>query len=218
MNEKIRMHVNGLFENAPNNKRVNDLKDEIVSNANDKYQDFIAEGKTEEEAYRIVIGEIGNVEELLEELNKNNPINKENYDLTRRKTARVVATAVGLYILAVLTTAMSDELNLPEFVQIASFFTLGGIATCILIYYFMSKPKYAKYEDTMVEEFKEWKGKKDSNKEIRKAISSIIWTLTIIFYLVISFTFGIWHISWIIFIMGTLVENIVNLIFKLGEK
>ena len=32
----------------------------------------------------------------------------------------------------------------------------------------MTKPKYTKYEDTMVEEFKEWKGKKDKNKEIKK--------------------------------------------------
>ena len=82
----------------------------------------------------------------------------------------------------------------------------------------MSKPKYSKYEDTMVEEFKEWKGKKDKNKEIRKAISSIIWTLTVIIYIFISFTFGIWYISWIIFIIASLIENIITLIFKLGER
>ena len=36
-----------------------------------------------------------------------------------------------------------------------------------LIYYFMSIPKYEKQEATLVEEFKEWKGKKDKNKEIK---------------------------------------------------
>ena len=82
----------------------------------------------------------------------------------------------------------------------------------------MSRPKYSKYEDTMVEEFKEWKGKKDSNKEIKNAISSIIWTLTVIIYLGISFAFGIWHISWIIFLIAALIEDISKLVFKLVEK
>ena len=31
MNEKIRKEVNTLFESAPNTKRANDLKDEIIS-------------------------------------------------------------------------------------------------------------------------------------------------------------------------------------------
>ena len=77
---------------------------------------------------------------------------------------------------------------------------------------------YDKTEDTMVEEFKEWKGKKDKNKELKKAIDSIIWTLTVIIYLLISFTFGIWYISWIIFLIATLIENIIHLLFKLGEE
>ncbi len=51
MNEKIRVYVNELFENAPNTKKVNDLKDEIISNANDKFNDLISDGKSEKEAY-----------------------------------------------------------------------------------------------------------------------------------------------------------------------
>ena len=87
----------------------------------------------------------------------------------------------------------------------------------MLIYHFMTKPKYTKYDDTIVEEFKEWKGKNDKIKEIKKAIDSIIWTLTVIIYLIVSFTFGIWYISWIIFLIASLIENIIKLIFKLGE-
>ena len=50
MNEKIRKEVNVLFQNAPNTKRANDLKDEIISNAEDKYEDLIKQGKSEEES------------------------------------------------------------------------------------------------------------------------------------------------------------------------
>ncbi len=217
MNEKIRKEVNILFENAPNTKRANDLKDEIISNAEDKYEDLLKQGKKEEEALQTVVKEIGNVEELIEELNKNNPIHKGYIEEGRKKTALIVSVCVGLYILAVIACVVLEELALPEFVTVSAFLTMAGLATCILIYHFMTKPKYTKYEDTMVEEFKEWKGKKDKNKEIKKAIDSILWTLTVIIYLVVSFTFGIWYISWIIFLIASLIESIIKLMFKLGE-
>ncbi len=218
MNEKIRKEVNTLFENAPNTKRANDLKDEIISNAEDKYEDLIKQGKKEEEALQTVINEIGNVDELLEELNKNNPIHTEYSQTARKKTALIVSICVGLYILAVISCVVLDEVGVPDFVTASGFLTIAGLSTCILIYHFMTKPKYTKYEDTMVEEFKEWKGKKDKNKEIKKAIDSILWTLTVIIYLIISFTFGIWYISWIIFLIASLIENIIKLMFKLGEN
>lgn len=217
MNDKIRKYVNELFENAPNTKRANDLKDEIISNANDKYNDLVSEGKSVEEAYNQVIQEIGNVDELINELIKNNPINKESSMEAKRKTALTVSISIGIYILSVISVIVLDELGMPDFITASSFLALVGISTCLLIYHFMSRPKYSKYEDTIVEEFKEWKGKKDNNKEIKKAINSILWTLTVVIYLLISFVFGIWHISWIIFIIAALIENIINLIFKLGE-
>lgn len=217
MNEKIRKEVNTLFENAPNTKRANDLKDEIISNAEDKYEDLIKQGKKEEEALQTVIKEIGNVDELIEELNKNNPIHKGYTEAGRKKTGLVVSICVGLYILAVISTVVLEEVGVPDFVTASGFLAIAGFSTCILIYHFMTKPKYTKYEDTMVEEFKEWKGKNDKNKEIKKAIDSILWTLTVIIYLVVSFTFGIWYISWIIFLIASLIENIIKLMFKLGE-
>ncbi len=218
MNEKIRKEVSTLFENAPNTKRANDLKDEIISNAEDKYEDLVKQGKKEDEALETVIKEIGNVDELVEELNKNNPIHTEYREEARKKTGLVVSICVGLYILAIISVIMLEELGLPDFITASGFLAIAGVSTCILIYHFMTKPKYTKYEDTMVEEFKEWKGKKDKNKEIKKAIDSILWTLTVIIYLFISFTFGIWYISWIIFLIASLIENIIKLMFKLGEE
>lgn len=218
MNEKIRKEVNILFENAPNTKRANDLKDEIISNAEDKYEDLVKQGKKEEEAMQTVMQEIGNVDELIEELNKTNPIHAEYREEARKKTGLIVSICVGLYILSVISCVVLDELGLPDFVIASSFLAIAGFSTCLLIYHFMTKPKYIKYEDTMVEEFKEWKGKKDKNKEIKKAIDSILWTLTVIIYLIVSFTFGIWYISWVIFLIATLIENIIKLMFKLGEE
>lgn len=215
MNEEIRKYVNTLFEKAPNTKRMNDLKDEIVSNANDKYNDLIKDGKEAKEAYNEVTVEIGDVEELIQEINKNNPINEAEVAENSKKTAFVVATAVGLYILSLVSVIVLAELQMPDFITVSSLFIIAGIATCMLVYHFISRPKYSKYDETMVEEFKQWKNQKDKNKEVRKSISSILWTLTLIIYLFISFAFGIWYISWIVFIIAGLVESVIDLLFKL---
>lgn len=168
MNEKVRKQINSLFEDAPNTKRANDLKDEIISNAEDKYEDLLKQGKKEEEALQTVIEEIGNIDELIEELNRNNPIHTEYREEARKKTGLVVSVCVGLCILSLISVIILDEIGAPDFITASAFLGIMGISTCILIYYFMTKPKYTKYEDTIVEEFKEWKGKKDKNKEIKK--------------------------------------------------
>ncbi len=217
MSDKIRIYVNDLFKDAPNTKKVNDMKDEIISNAIDKYNDLIAEGKNEKEAYEKATSEIGNVDEIILELAKENPITREYHERNKKKTALVVSLSVAMYILSLISCIVLDELNMPDFIVGSSFITLAGIPTCVLIYHFMSRPSYTKYEETMVEDFKEWKDKKDSTKEVRKAINSILWSITVLVYLLISFSFGIWYISWIIFIIGALIENIITLLFKLGE-
>ena len=51
MNERIRKEVNTLFQNAPNTKRANDLKDEIISNAEDKYEEVLKEIEEQKEEY-----------------------------------------------------------------------------------------------------------------------------------------------------------------------
>lgn len=125
MNDKIRKYVNELFENAPNTKRAYDLKDEIISNANDKYNDLISEGKSVEEAYNQVIQEIGNVDELINELVKNNPINKESNMEAKRKTALTVSISIGIYILSVISVIVLDELRMPDFITASSFLALA---------------------------------------------------------------------------------------------
>ncbi len=217
MKDEIRKYVNNLFKDAPNTKKVYDLKDEIISNTTDKYNDLIKNGESEKEAYEKSIKDIGSVDELVDELRKENPISREQNDEDRKKTALIISISVALYILSLISVIVLDELGLPDFITVSSFLVLAGIPTCVIIYHFMSRPKYKKYENTMVEEFKEWKDKKDNEKEIKQAISSILWTLTVIIYLAISFIFGIWYISWIIFIIAALIENIINLIMKLRK-
>ena len=68
MKDKIKSVITELFENAPDTQEVNDLKEEMISNAEEKYEDLIQRGFTEEQAYTMVMGSIGDIKELLKEL------------------------------------------------------------------------------------------------------------------------------------------------------
>lgn len=68
MEEKVREAIRELFENAPESQEVRELQEEMISNAEEKYQDLIQRGFTEEQAYTMVQASIGDVQELLEVL------------------------------------------------------------------------------------------------------------------------------------------------------
>lgn len=209
--KKVEDYIVKLMEFAPKTKNNKELQDELIADCKEKYSDLIKEGKNCEEAYQEVISSIGNIDELLS-LHKGDFYN----DNLRKKNAFVISLCIGLYIFAIIVAAVFDELFNNDLGGIL-FLAICGLSTCILIYNALSRPKYNKKSDTIVEEFKEWKVKKDNNDEIIKSIKSIIWLLVVIVYIIISFKFVIWYISWVIFLIGGLLCRIIDLLFKLGE-
>ncbi|MDN5315285.1 MAG: hypothetical protein PWP10_4035, partial [Clostridiales bacterium] len=68
MKEKITTHIAQLFADAPENRQVNDLREELLANSLSKYDDLIDQGISSEEAYRNVISGIGDISGLLSQL------------------------------------------------------------------------------------------------------------------------------------------------------
>ncbi len=65
MNGKLCAYIDALFASVPQTTTVRELKEEMLQNLTDKYNDLIAEGKTEEEAYKIAVSSIGDVSALI---------------------------------------------------------------------------------------------------------------------------------------------------------
>lgn len=207
---KIKNYVDDLFKDIKKTRKSEDLKEELLSDLEEKYQDLISNGKTEKEAYQEVIGGIGDVDELLEELKV--PVTYENLEM-RKKTAFIVSLSVGLYILSLISVIVCEELlEFPDTISAISFFGIAGIATCILIYHFMSIPKYRRVDDSFVEIRKEKLDTIDKNKQLLNALDTIVWLLILIIYFLISFLFNCWYISWILFLVGPLITTIVHLL------
>lgn len=218
MHERLRNSVEELFENAPKTHRATELKEELLANLIDKYDDLVSSGKDEEEAFKIAISSIGDVDELLEGLKDKNMFDYDEVEKYRRKNALVLSVSVGLYIMSVVILMMLNQVFMVnDVVSVSIMLTIDAIATCLIVYNHASKPKYVKGDDTIVEEFKQWKSSNDSQMEIIKSIKSIAWLIIVALYFILSFVFGAWSYSWVIFIIGAAVEKIITLSFKLKE-
>ncbi len=218
MIEKLRDHVEGLFADAPKTRKANELKEELLANLIDKYNDLLSQGSTESDAFVKVKASIGDIDELIRGLKETDVMDFGLTQKERKKTALVVSIAVGLYMLAFLFLIITvAALNQNPVIMFACTVFISAIPTCMLIYHFMSRPKYEKADDTLVEEFKQWKSKSSHQQKVYTSISSIFMTFVVAIYLLVSFVTGAWGITWIIFIIAAAVDKIIKLLFQLKE-
>lgn len=124
---------------------------------------------------------------------------------TKEKRAKGIALGVLTYFISVVWIMISIPVLLINPVAAAAIFILiCGIATFIIIYTCMTY-KREKIETT-------------EKNSLIKRINKIIEIICVIVYLMVSFATGAWHITWIIFIVCGLIEEVVKLIFELkGE-
>lgn len=162
MNEHIQEYVRGLFEDAPRTKKAMELQEEIAANLNDKYNDLVASGMAPNDAYNAAVAGVGDVSEMFADLSDQTPpyiqAEQQRY---RRRSAVLVSIAVVLYILSVIPVILAEELGFNEELAVVPLLAICAVATGLLIFNFMSRPRYRKMDDTMVEEFHEWKQHKE---------------------------------------------------------
>lgn len=72
MIEKLRSHLDNLFAALPDTQEVREAKEELYTGMVERYNDYLAEGMDEQEAYDNVIDGIGDLHELFDELKNEN--------------------------------------------------------------------------------------------------------------------------------------------------
>jgi hypothetical protein len=162
MNDRIKHHVDHLFKDAPRKRRVAEIQEELLANLNEKYEDLIRQGKSEDEALGIVVSGVGDINELIADV---------------------------------------TEIDRQEFKNAVR----GGL---------IGKKTYKKADDSFVEEYKEKISKGGKHKRLTGAISSALWTLITVAYILVSFGTGAWHITWVIFLIGGILEQAMRSIIS----
>lgn len=215
MEQALREYVENIFKEAPNTLKAVELKEEIVQNLIEKYHDLLNEGKTEQAAYNISVASIGDINELLRSIepsSNDKAASEQQKSNGTLRNALMTAIAVMLYILSPVPCILMPD---SEILGPVLLFVIVAIATGLLIFNSMMKKQYKKSDDTMVENFKEWNQKEQNRKSLRRAVNTIIWSLTLIAYFVVSFSTGAWYITWIIFLMGATACGINGAVFEL---
>jgi len=206
MENSIRYYVDEIFAEVTPSRKSVELKEEMIQNLQDKYNDLLDEGKTPEAAYNIVVAGIGDVSALLGELESNDFPQNARLEETRRKSAMFTSIAVSMYILAVLPVLLLRGLN-----GVVIMIAMAAIATGLLVYNSMVRPSpNDDDEDSMVEEFRAWRAGTHEQRSMIRAISSAMWSVVVAAYIIISFTTGAWHITWVIFLIAGAAQSLIK--------
>lgn len=141
--------------------------------------------------------------------NNNVPVNEadeqdkeyiEKYNKYKIRVAVLTAIAVCLYILSVVPFFIFENSAL----MLSAFFIMIAVATMLIVFGNMTKPKQA------------GKPKKDTKEQkLLKQISSIMSGITLVIYLLLSFITHAWHITWIIWVVYGILCEILKLVFTL---
>lgn len=150
-------------------------------------------------------------------------ISEENSVKQIKKKGILRATAVGMYISCVTPPIFFS----PSFFGVLSnispvfMFLMIAAATVIII---MSKGTDAtKPSVNMVEDFKEWSGRKQKTSGLYKAIVAILWVTASIVYILLTTYLTIcvnWFavsLTWIIFIIAIALQHLIRAIFDYSE-
>lgn len=222
MEDRLRAYMDELFERVKPSKKSVELKEEILQNLTDKYYDLVSQGKTSEAAYNIAVASIGDVDELLgglmEEERGCQSMSEEEIQRQRKKSAVLTAVAIMMYILSVLPPILIEHTSVSGNVGAALMFIIIAIATGLIVYGHLTRPRYRKSEDSMVEDFKEWQDQNDAGYRAYRAVNSALWSITTVTYFVISFFSGAWYITWVIFLIGSAVQEIIKAGFEMKRR
>lgn len=168
MKTKLREYIDTIFADAerraPYNERVRELKEEMLQNLNDRYDDLIAKGKTPAAAYNIAVAGVGDISELLDSVVGNNapksethtapspksgkrPLTAEEQETVRRyreRSAIRMTVAVAMYILCWLPVAVLSSFlgSFGSTIGLVAMFGMIAAATGLIIYNAMTKPKF----------------------------------------------------------------------------
>jgi MFS family permease len=216
MEQKIREHMDYVFERAPRTARALELKEELIANLTDRYHDLIQRGESEDAALSIVIAGIGDAEELIHGLREHEMFDPVAMQQQRQRSATLTALAVAIFVASIVFPFIFETILgwLPfgeEFGYIMMILCwAAGIG--LLVYNHMSTPKYVKMQETIVEDFKEWTAKKAKRKKFRELLIGTMYIATVPLYICLGSFLGAWHPGWIVFLLPTLITMIIQMV------
>lgn len=124
----------------------------------------------------------------------------------KRKSAEVVSSSILIFFIAIAFAGVGTTVLMWNPVVVGcTFLILIGWGVTRIVKHYMSVPKFEKTKE------------EEKQDRIVKQINDIIGGIGVALYFIVSFVTMAWHITWVIFIIIGIVEQVVKLIFMLKE-
>lgn len=208
MREQLSKYVELLFAGTSD---TDEIRQEILQNSLDRFDDLVAQGKAPEAAYRLTISGIGDINEILGQPRSQDqntatavpsPSVPHSVEESESNTIKLLRSiAIALYILCAIPVIFFEEIGL------CITLILVAVATGILVY--IGKEDKQNADETNAVPKPVSKG--------RKLANNIIWLGGLAVYFGVSFLTNGWYITWLIFPMLGCIKGIVRGIFDLKE-
>lgn len=201
MREQLIQYVELLFAGA---RDCEDVKQEILQNTLDRYDDLIAEGKVPEAAYRLAITGIGDINEILgsqpshaaPQPNQSGPeVDSDKYQRLQR------GIAIACFILCPVPLLLC-VVEGQVMIGITMMLVLIAVGTMLMV---VSGKDQAQLP------------RRHSSLFVSIAMS-LLWPLATIVYFLISFSTGAWHLTWLVFPIAGAISAVIRAIEDWKEE
>ena len=210
MREQLVQYIDLLFAGTADS---DEMKQEILQNTLDRFDDLVAQGKTPEAAYRLSISGIGDISEILGSTYQSVNISRctqntenENLHTETIRNRNLRAIGIALYILCAIPLFLLCDLGY-ETLGLTLTILLVAVATYIMIITGKNEPeKEEHHEQTQAPE-----------SALKNSISKFCGAVTLAVYLIVSFSTGAWYITWLIFPISGCIKGLINAVIDLKE-
>lgn len=202
MREKLISYVNLLFAGT---EGAEDIRQEILQNTLDRFDDLVSRGSTPENAYRQAIAGIGDVSTILGEEQAAEPDYNPlpEFEGTAPAVARMMrAVAIFLYIVSPVPLILLSTIGWDN-VGVCILLVIVAIATLLLLTFSSGKKEKEAAEEKKV------KKASTPNPSMEKSIKKLMRTIGLVLFFVVSFSTGAWLVTWLIFPIEKALEGVV---------
>lgn len=209
MKEQLTQYVRLLFAGS---EGAEDIQEEILQNTLDRYDDLISQGKSPEAAYRLAISGIGDISEIMSAGESRNApeipapvVQATDAAPSNAKTLRAIG--VCLYITCVVPLFL-----LGNKIGLCFMLLFVGVATALMVISGKNNP-----ESTPKAVHAEGADAHEAKNPLRKSIHSVVFSLGLAAYFIVSFLTGAWHITWVIFLLISAANGLIDALLDYKE-
>lgn len=201
MREQLIQYVELLFAGA---RDCEDVKQEILQNTLDRYDDLIADGKVPEAAYRLAITGIGDINEILGSQpshtapQPNQRGSEADSDKYRRLQRGIAIACFILCPVPLLLCVVEGQVM----IGITMMLVLIAVGTMLMVVSGKDQAQPPRRHNSL----------------FVSIAMSLLWPLATIVYFLISFSTGAWHLTWLVFPIAGAISAVIRAIEDWKEE